>query len=176
MPMAKGEKKESNIVFAVLALERLKEDRSVAVMAGALVDYWLGRAILTRLREMDSKEQDAMLDGNGFGPLSTFHAKIWIGYSVGLYASEARDDLLKIKRVRNLFAHADEEIEFAGGDVAKLCMGLVAPKYLAKSAMKPERQSPRDRYLDTIHHLTAGFSIYTRAPARRPHAPEVLSY
>jgi hypothetical protein len=176
MPMAKGEKKESNIVFAVLALERLKEDRSVAVMARALVDYWLGRAILTRLREMDSKEQDAMLDGNGFGPLSTFHAKIWIGYSVGLYASEARDDLVKIKRVRNLFAHADEEIEFADKDVAKLCMGLVAPKYLAKSAMKPERQSPRDRYLDTIHHLTAGFSIYTRAPARRPHAPEVLSY
>jgi DNA-binding MltR family transcriptional regulator len=42
----------------------------------------------------------------GFGPLSTFSAKIEFAFALGLLPRHVHTDLRTIKKVRNLFAHA----------------------------------------------------------------------
>ena len=167
---------DSNVVEAVLALGALKDDRVIGVMGGALVDYWLGRAIFTRLREMNSAEQELLLESNGHGPLASFFSKIWVGFALNLYDEGARNDLVKIKNIRNLFAHADEHVDFTTDDVVQLCAELSAPKLIAQSQTTRESRVAKERFLDAVHHLTAGFNLYARLSTKRPAGKEFLQY
>ena len=88
----------SNIVQAILDLHNLQDDRSAAIMACAILESELGRAILMRLREMKVEEQNRLLDNNGHGAIATLSAKIWVGFAIGLYKEQAREDLLTLKR------------------------------------------------------------------------------
>jgi hypothetical protein len=38
---------------------------------------------------------------SGYGPLSTFSSKISTGYALGLFSKEAKNDLNKLKHIRN---------------------------------------------------------------------------
>ena len=135
-------------------------------MAGAIVEHSLGRAILSRLRDMTDSEQDSLLDGNGHGALATFSTKIWVGYGLNLYGQGVRADLLAVKKVRNKFAHEDRHLDFRDPEIERICERLQAPRYLAETEMRPERTAAKERYLDTIHHFAAGFSICARTPQR----------
>ena len=164
------------VINDVLALGSLKEDRSIAVMASAILEYWLGRAILGRLVETTTQEKNCLLDNNGHGALATLSSKIWMGFALGLYKAEARKDLLNLKEIRNIFAHADEHIEFSNPEIIKLCNKLKAPKYLAESVMKSEQTASKERFLDTIHHLVSGFHLATKFHTKRPPPPDTLQY
>jgi hypothetical protein len=164
---------DARIIQSVLALNNLQDDRAIGVMACALVDYWLGRAILTRFRPMGSDEQSNLLDNNGNGALATFSAKIWIGYALNLYDAGARSDLLKLKNIRNKFAHSDRDVDFSNPEITALCAKLKAPTFVAEGAKKPEPTDAKTRFLDTVHHLAAGLNMYallnSDAPAPRRH-------
>jgi len=166
----------SNIVQAILDLHHLQDDRSIGIMACAILESELGRAILMRFREMSAEEQNRLLDNNGHGAIATLAAKIWIGFAVGLYKEQAREDLLTLKKIRNDFAHVGDHIDFSNADIIKDCNKLVYPKLNAESIMKPEETDPKERYLDTICHLAAGFNSYAGQNACRPPAPQFISY
>jgi hypothetical protein len=83
---------------------------------------------------------------------------------------------LNLKDVRNRFAHADEHIEFLNPDIIKLFAKLKAPAYLAASSMKPEQMTPKERFLDTIHHLVSGFHLATKFHTKRPSPPDTIQY
>jgi len=176
MPRSSPDKPLGAVIDDVLALGSLKEDRSIAVMASAILEYWLGRAVLGRLVEMTTQEKGCLLDNNGHGALATLSSKIWVGFALGLYKAEARKDLLNLKEIRNIFAHADEHIEFSNPEIIKLCNKLKASKYLAESTMKPEQTSPKEHFLDTIHHLVSGFHLDTKFHAKRPPPPDSIQY
>ena len=177
MAGSKLDKPLDAVIKDILALNTLKEDRSIAIMAASILDYWLGRAILTRLVELtDDKEREAFFENGGSGPLSSMSRKIWIGYGLGLYKVEARKDLLAIKNIRNKFAHSDEHIDFTDQSITGLANSLFAPKYLAASSMKPEQTDPKERYLDSIHHLVSGFHLATKFHIHRPPAADTLQY
>jgi len=97
-------------------------------------------------------------------------------YALNLYGAEARSDLLKIKNVRNQFAHSDEQMDFSHPKITKLCSKLKAPKYLAEASMKPDASSAKDRFLDAIHHLAAGLNMYALLAVDRPAANRFLQY
>jgi hypothetical protein len=96
--VARRSRTAQEVTDAVAALSNLKDDRSVAIMGAAFMEYQLGRAILNRLVEMEPAEQEALLDNYGHGALASFSAKIWMGFAIGLYAAEERSELLKIKK------------------------------------------------------------------------------
>ena len=72
-------------------IERPKNDRAAAIMAGAFVEDALRRAL-----------------GHG----STFNSMIETGFDRGLYKDLARNELHVIRRIRNAFAHAIRPITF----------------------------------------------------------------
>ena len=94
-------------------------DRSAAILVASQVDEVLGGLIESNL-EKKSEATLRALYGSG-GALSTFYAKIHLGYAMGFYDEETRDDLEVIRRVRNVFAHAHRPIDFKATKVAKEC-------------------------------------------------------
>jgi len=60
--------------------------------------------ITTRLRPLSVEEHRELFDRDG-APLGTFYDKIEIGYALRLFDKEVRDELHRIRRIRNAFAH-----------------------------------------------------------------------
>jgi hypothetical protein len=163
-------KEVRSIVETVQALHDLKDDRAVGIMAGAFLEYTLGLAIRSRLREMTPNEIDSLLDNQGHGALATFSQKIWMGFALGVFGEEHRSDLLRIKEIRNHFAHAPEGIGFDDPEIKALCRKLKHPK--RHPGDKPQRRpvSSRDRYLDSVLHFAHGLHV---AGSRHFHRPPV---
>jgi hypothetical protein len=84
--------------------------RAAAVLGGAFVEDALEYAIQRRLVILTPKELGSMFEYPG--PLSSFGAKIQLGYAIGLYGVIVRKDLDIIRRIRNAFAHAKKPISF----------------------------------------------------------------
>jgi hypothetical protein len=77
-------------------IERPENDRAGAIMAGALVENSLRRAIQRR---------------------SNFHSMIETGFARGLYKGLVRNDLHVVRRIRNVFAHSIRPISFDTSEV-----------------------------------------------------------
>jgi DNA-binding MltR family transcriptional regulator len=60
----------------------------------------------------------------GFGPLSTFSAKIEFAFALGLLPKHVHTDLRTIRKVRNLFAHEPDSSNFLTNSIKDLCATL----------------------------------------------------
>jgi DNA-binding MltR family transcriptional regulator len=70
------------------------------------------------------------------GALGAFSQCADLAYCLGLISDGLRENLKTIAKIRNLFAHAHEFIDFRDPDVVKLCNELTAPKGFI---LKPEK-------------------------------------
>jgi hypothetical protein len=95
-------------------------DRSVAIILASEVERFLEAAILARFTYVEDEKKLICDDG----PLATFSRKIQLGYAMGLYNSELRDDLNQIRNVRNDFAHSQLPICFNTPSVKDRCLTL----------------------------------------------------
>lgn len=98
------------------ALDELEEgsDRTIGVVAGAIVNSFLTDALKNELSR-DDTPYSKDIQNNVFqpdGPLGNFGAKIWMAYLLGYFTQDAHDDLLNFKYIRNLFAHYSEHNSF----------------------------------------------------------------
>lgn len=136
----------------------LPDNRTCAVVSAALVENYLALAILSRLREMNTEEQDHMFEGRDL-PLADFAAKIDLGYALNIYGTLVRDDLDQIRHIRNRFAHNLRVRDFDHEEVAPRCDRLNGPRYLDRPANKAGQPlNRRDRFVETATHLAARFS------------------
>lgn len=68
-------------------------DWPTAIMVMSLVELMLEQMIVASFdNEPQSKEVRGQLFGNN-GPLATFHAKMLVGYAMGVMSTASRDDL-----------------------------------------------------------------------------------
>jgi hypothetical protein len=77
-------------------------NRAVAVIWPAIVENRLTDAIRASLRP-DKKVADEIFSPSG--ALGTFGQKIRLGYMLGLFGTDLRDDLTQHSKIRNAFAH-----------------------------------------------------------------------
>src|ERR1700747_15771 len=61
---------------------------------------------------------------SGYGALSTFSSKILIGYALNLFSKEAKNDLNKLKFIRNEAAHRTNEFSFSLEVISRTCSQL----------------------------------------------------
>jgi hypothetical protein len=64
-----------------------------------------------RLARRDANLLKLLFDDRG--PLQPFGSRIHLGYALGIYGGGVYADLKTIKDIRNAFAHAAEDIDFA---------------------------------------------------------------
>jgi DNA-binding MltR family transcriptional regulator len=99
--------------------------RASAVLGGAFVEDALESAIQKRFIVLGKTKTDKLFDYPG--PLSSFDAKIRVGYAIGLYGQIIHNDLDVIRHIRNAFAHAKKPISF---DTQEVINELQKSKYL----------------------------------------------
>lgn len=127
------------------------DDHAASIVAATLVETALEDCILSKLRPLSAVERAELFDGDG--PIATFAAKVKLGYALSLYGPPARDDLMRIKNIRNAFAHARTLITFDTPEIATTCTQLNVFATLNKADFDiPADQpwppvEPRQRYL-----------------------------
>jgi hypothetical protein len=136
-------------------------DRTVAIVGAATVEDAVRWALNSFFILQISENQERELFENN-GVLSSFHAKILMGFALGLFGKAARDDLTIIKNIRNAFAHSPRPITFETSEVAKECSKL---RYIDTIAKNPGRsilrtkplvdKEPRARFIGTVNVLSS---------------------
>ncbi len=84
------------------------DDRVAVITLAALIDVGLERAIKSRMRQLKADDYNAIFSGTG--PLSGLSAKIRVAYGLGIIGPLVRNDLSIINEIRNVFAHAAQNL------------------------------------------------------------------
>jgi hypothetical protein len=93
--------------------------RVAGIMAAASLEHALEYAITQRFSQISRRkptEFESLFRYPKF--LSSFGAKIEIGYAIGIYGELVRNDLDTVRAIRNAFAHSKVLIDFATPEVA----------------------------------------------------------
>jgi hypothetical protein len=77
---------------------------SVVMTTVAILEYQLERALKTTLHHLNASMNKRLFEG--YGPLSTFAAKIDVAYVLNTISKDTYDELIKIKAIRNKMAHS----------------------------------------------------------------------
>jgi DNA-binding MltR family transcriptional regulator len=166
--------------LSILDVLNFDSDRAVALIIGSMLENRL-QTIITIHSHCDPTTEKTIFERllNPAGPLGSFSAKIDIAYIIGIISKPAHHDLVRIKNIRNDFAHKLEIKDFRsqtirdkardlhlidtmvddykhGGHVANLMPGkLPAISVLHASQRK---KHARDRYLMTAQVLMMRFA------------------
>ena len=76
-------------------------------------------------------------------PLRSFEAKIRIGYGMGLFRDQTKNNLEYIKGVRNAFAHSIIPITFETPEVKAVCDTMTMPEICFPQALDAATLEPR---------------------------------
>jgi hypothetical protein len=98
---------------------------------------------------------EAEIFDNEGAPLWSFHAKIVMGYALGIYGEVTREDLCRIKLIRNAFAHSPRAITFETPEVKEKCLALsyVDMSRIQTAVTLRPYSDPRGKFLDTARLL-----------------------
>jgi DNA-binding MltR family transcriptional regulator len=113
-------------VAAVLELsEPGCSDRAVAMIATAIVEERLGRALAANLvRDTKTATRISAEFFQPSGQLGSFGSKINFGYLIGIYGEGGYSDLSNVRRIRNDFAHKLKIKTFDDQSIRQRCMNL----------------------------------------------------
>jgi DNA-binding MltR family transcriptional regulator len=115
-----------------------QSDRGAATLAGGILSEYLKLAILKSFESTSKRRQEKMF--SGYGPLSTFAARIEIAYSLKVFHEKIYDYLIIIKSIRNEFAHSIQPTNFQSEEIKKLCAKLnLGDDLMTIHARNPER-------------------------------------
>jgi hypothetical protein len=96
---------------------------SVVLSLGGKLDAALKIALLEKMRPISNRLKAKLFDG--YGPLSTFSAKIDMAFAFSILDEDLYADLQVIREVRNMFAHPAvpllQPMTFENDDVIKIC-------------------------------------------------------
>ena len=114
--------------FAAIIQEmKLQTDTATAVVLASRVEDWLGEALKTKMRDdLSAKLKERLFQG--YGPLSTFSAKIDIAYAFSMVEPAIYNDLRAIKDIRNRFAHSKNVVHFQSAELVPYIQKLTGWK------------------------------------------------
>jgi DNA-binding MltR family transcriptional regulator len=121
-----------------------ESDRSVAILASSYLEKYLEEYIAKKL--VDDKAVAKLFEG--FGPLSTFNAKIEFAFAIGLLPRHVYTDLRTIRKVRNLFAHEPDSSDFLTDSIKDLCATLW--RLPRSDGSERKEQKPRSQFLFSV--------------------------
>ena len=109
-------------------------DRSAAILAAACLEDRLEQLMRDAL-EPHKAIVDSML--KGYGPLASFKSKIDFCYVMGMCPEHVYKMMIRIKDIRNEFAHSPTAKTFASQRISDLCANFPKLEKLPKGARKP---------------------------------------
>ncbi len=103
-------------------------DYAIALICQTFVERALEVAISAQLNPLDEQANQRLFDYSANGPISDFAAKIKLGYSMGIFGQLTKNDLNRIREIRNAFAHSLQSTSFATPEIAEICEMFQVPE------------------------------------------------
>lgn len=97
----------------------------VGIVGAAIIEEQLADALLAKMRPLSSEFKRRLFDG--YGPLSSFSAKIDLSYAFQIIDKKTRDELTIIRKIRNKFAHSVALINFGSPEILAQLQALEIP-------------------------------------------------
>lgn len=141
----------ADVLNATLSEIANQNERGAAIIGAALVEKYLALAISGRLVNLAEMDKNDLFDGAG--PLATFAAKIRIGFAMGVFGPNIRNDLKIVDDIRNGFVHAAGSLAFESDEIAVQCAQLSSS--LRFTGTPRDDADPRTRYLATVEFLVS---------------------
>lgn len=117
-----------------------KFDRGAAILLATNCETCLRYAIQRNLIvAADDVYQKIFRSG---APLGSFEAKIRIGFAMGIFREQTRNNLNAIKAIRNAFAHSIVPINFETPEVRAVCDLLIMPEIMWPRAISVATGNP----------------------------------
>jgi len=113
-------------------------DRAAAIVAAAFLDEIL-QELLSEFLVKDPKSDKKIFEG--MGPLSTFNAKIELGFRLGLLSNWEHQTIHTVRAIRNEFAHVVDGISFDTQSIKDRCKNIVVPVSMVAPDLIPLSQS-----------------------------------
>lgn len=98
-------------------------DRALVLISSAFIEQGLESVIsLATIMEYDDpSEYVNLFGGDRPGAINGFYGKIIVGHALGAYTNAFKEDLDRIRHLRNAFAHSKVEINFKTKEIADAC-------------------------------------------------------
>jgi hypothetical protein len=128
-------------------------DRAAAILGGTIIENALRVTLLARFRP-DKEGHPSLFDGDRNAPLSTFAARIRLGYALRIFGPKTLSDLQCIKAVRNAFAHSLMTFDFAAPEIATVCDALVLWAKSTPIAGGGGASSAKEKYIRSASYIT----------------------
>jgi hypothetical protein len=149
-----------------------ESDRGAVIVAAALLEDDLSEMLkdIIRRNGVSAKQVKEIFDLSG--PLSSFSSKALICHAFGLISKDTFDDLGKIRKLRNKFAHSTSKVDFLSPDIedhiAEIKCCVEASKNFKGELFKgrgfsAEISEPKAVVLEDWEARAKGFVKYTKA-------------
>jgi hypothetical protein len=116
-----------------------KNQRGAAILLASNLEVCLRYAISRNLAVVDDNYKLLFHSG---APLRCFEGKIRIGYGMGIFGDQTKNNLDCIKVIRNAFAHAVIPITFETAEIKAVCETMVMPEILYPRAISGTTGEP----------------------------------
>jgi DNA-binding MltR family transcriptional regulator len=161
---------DSNSLGKALARFTKQADRGAALVAAAWVDDCLKECVRRTFRP-DAKAVSALLDVDR--PLGTFSSRVKLVYLLDIIDPWAYRDLEALRRLRNDFAHARDDLRFSTPGIKDRCRAFHAVKAARLGGWRIA--SAKQQYLVTAYFL-ATYLLDTTARKRDPRLDQADFY
>jgi hypothetical protein len=147
----------------------------MVLISGSFIEQGLEAVIkMATVQEYDDRAfHTDLFGGDRPGAVNGFYGKIILGHALGAYTRAFKDDLDRIRHIRNAFAHAKDEISFKTKEVSDVCHFSVTDHF---SSHEFGHEPPihfadaRARYVFMAFFVTLTFEIIVSdiGPDNRP--------
>lgn len=130
------------------------EHRSLAITQVALLEGDIEALVLQSLPNKDESTVKALLSDNGV--LGSFANAITLAHALKLITVETRDELTRLRHIRNTFAHARSPVTFETKEIAHACSQLQPDIHRRPSAGDiplPPGNAALQRFVETCANL-----------------------
>lgn len=97
-------------------------DVALVLIEAAALEHVLRLRIRDLMMPLSKKLNERLFEG--YGPLSSFSAKVDVAFALKVISEEAYRELTLVRKIRNELAHSFEDISFRHPDVIPLCKQL----------------------------------------------------
>lgn len=142
---------DAEIESSVSDMLRERNDRGTALIGKEIIDSTLTGMLRMHFSHLSKEENEQLFDRDN-SPLGTFSAKIKIAYALGIISKNERDELDRIRHIRNAFAHTQRPITFETTEIRQMCDYLIygLPQNVNE---KYYSSSPKRRFIKSIKSL-----------------------
>ena len=104
-----------NEFIASIRRVQARTHAEIGIVAAAIIEEKLAEALLTKMRPLSGEMKKRLFDG--YGPLSSFSAKIDFSFALQIIDTNIRSDLTTVRKIRNQFAHSVSLVNFTSPEI-----------------------------------------------------------